>query len=60
MDDFQDPFPEAVHDAGGDPRAPSARDEAAGSAPHVEDHHFQHPTVAPVSRDAPAAVTPDW
>jgi hypothetical protein len=62
MDDFHDPVPDAAHDPGGDPRAPSARSEEDESAPHVAGHRFQHPTVAPVSHPgpAPATATRDW
>jgi hypothetical protein len=42
----------------GDERTPDAR-RAAEPDRRVEDHHFEHPTVAPVSRPAPAA-TSQW
>ena len=42
----------------GDERTPHEC-RAAEPARRIEDHHFEHPTVAPVSRPAPAA-TSQW
>jgi hypothetical protein len=54
-----DPSPPPLPDEpGGSERAPDER-WAAEIAQHVGDHHFEHPTVAPVSRPAPAA-TSQW
>ena len=32
---------------------------AAGLAPHVGEHHFESPAVAPVARPAPV-TSPEW
>jgi hypothetical protein len=53
-----DPSTPEATEPGGDER-PLPERAAAGHAQHVEDHHFELPTVAPVQRPVPAA-TSQW
>jgi hypothetical protein len=59
MHNADDPsLPEADEPGGRDVHVARAF-PTAGLAPHVEDHHFAHPTVAPVARPAPPS-TRQW
>jgi hypothetical protein len=59
MHNAEDPsLPEAIVPGGRDVPVERAF-PAAGLAPHVGDHHFEHPAVAPVARPA-AVTTPQW
>jgi hypothetical protein len=53
MQHTRDPALRDVVAPGGTEHARDAGSGAAGPAAHVEDHHFEHPTVAPVSPPAP-------
>jgi hypothetical protein len=54
-----EPSPPEAIGPGGSERIHPVRDEAAGLAADVKDHHFEYPTVAPISTPGPPA-TRQW
>ncbi|HMJ37732.1 MAG TPA: hypothetical protein VK501_27745 [Baekduia sp.] len=59
MQHREDPSPAGVAHPDAQHASLHAGSDAVGLAPHVGDHHFCHPNVAPVSRPVPAA-TRQW
>jgi hypothetical protein len=54
MQFIEDPSPPEAQGPGGTEPALNERSGAAGPAPHVGEHQFEYPTVAPAARPTPA------